>query len=580
MNAEATTKLLYAKDDSVPHQRASQGKTPSKRDLEKFLQQKVIHSNKFYRKREKIVTEIFSSERRYQEQLKVVVDLFMTPLRARGILPDQVFRTIFGDLTAIQSVNKELLAHMEETSIGTAFLQLAPYMRLYCTYANDFDRAMLTLQEWERKTSEFSKFLQEQEGKEACRSLALPAFLITPVQRVPRYKLLLEQLVDHTPPSFEDYKNIKEAAQMMGEVALGINEYIRENENLEKMLSIQQRLTGVDTPRILVPGRKFIREGPLMKVSRKGFGSRERMFFLFSDMLIYAKPNVTIERPLSPKTYLCRQVIPLGLCDVQLVLGQKRAVETGALFKLQYGDEHLLLYSTNHQEALAWIDALKGAIDTHIGNTSSLQRTSAVATETISQTLSPKTPSTPFPYSLRSRPRSKVFDDIMNTPRSQPDCLYPMRSKSVPASSKGMSLPADTVAAYPTISYSPTKDRKTLKSRKRSRMERSFSPFARKKGRKSKRYKKKRLEHGPLPLKRENVENTPSVYHDAQSDLPDGDTTHDFTFHTILEEKEALPTLKRDNPRRRSYRNYEEGEEVLKNLGSSYAEQNSLCVIL
>ncbi|PIK39023.1 putative rho guanine nucleotide exchange factor 39 [Apostichopus japonicus] len=122
------------------------GKDTIKRDLEKFLQQKVIHSNKFYRKREKIVTEIFSSERRYQEQLKVVVDLFMTPLRARGILPDQVFRTIFGDLTAIQSVNKELLAHMEETSIGTAFLQLAPYMRLYCTYANDFDRAMLTLQ--------------------------------------------------------------------------------------------------------------------------------------------------------------------------------------------------------------------------------------------------------------------------------------------------------------------------------------------------------------------------------------------------------------------------------------------------
>lgn len=70
------------------------------------------------------------------------------------------------------------------------------------------------------------------------------------------------------------------------------------------------------------------------QVSRKGFGSRERMFFLFSDMLIYAKPNVTIERPLSPKTYLCRQVIPLGLCDVQLVLGQKRAVETGALFKV------------------------------------------------------------------------------------------------------------------------------------------------------------------------------------------------------------------------------------------------------
>lgn len=70
----------------------------------------------------------------------------MTPLRARGILPEQVFRTIFGDLTAIQAVNKELLAHMEELSIGKAFLKLSPYLRLYCTYANNFDKAMLTLQ--------------------------------------------------------------------------------------------------------------------------------------------------------------------------------------------------------------------------------------------------------------------------------------------------------------------------------------------------------------------------------------------------------------------------------------------------
>ncbi|PIK39022.1 putative rho guanine nucleotide exchange factor 39 [Apostichopus japonicus] len=200
---------------------------------------------------------------------------------------------------------------------------------------------------------------------------------------------------------------------MMGEVALGINEYIRENENLEKMLSIQQRLTGVDTPRILVPGRKFIREGPLMKVSRKGFGSRERICFLFFRHAHLRQAERHDRETAVAKDLSLSSSHPVGTLRRSTGPGQKRAVETGALFKLQYGDEHLLLYSTNHQEALAWIDALKGAIDTHIGDTSSLQRTSTVATETISQTLSPKTPSTPFPYSLRPRPRSKVFDDIM-----------------------------------------------------------------------------------------------------------------------------------------------------------------------
>lgn len=551
------------------------GKDTIRRDLEQFLQEKVVPSNRFYRKREKIVTEIFASERRYQEQLRVIVDVFMTPLRSRGIIPDGVFKTIFGDLTAIQAVNKELLAHMEETSIGTAFLQLAPYLRLYCTYANNFDKAMITLQEWERKMADFSRFLREQEGKEDCRSLSLHAFLITPVQRVPRYKLLLEQLLDHTPPSNEDYMKIKEAAQMMGDVTMGINEYIREHENFEKMLNIQQRLTGANAPRILVPGRRFIREGTLMKVSRKGFGSHERMFFLFSDILVYAKPILTIERPLAARTFACREVIPLQECNVQLILGETKAADSGAVFKLIYGANSLLLYSSNNQDAHGWIKDIKGAIGTLVDNEASLRRTSSVALEALAQTLPPNSSLTPYRYALRPRNRTKIFENVVNTPGSQPDSLYPLRSQVTQADSK------DSVEENSTKVTSLTpKAKKTPGSKRRPRRDRSYSPFARKKGRKSDRCKRKRLERGPLPLKREqNVENTPSVYHDALSDLPDADQTGDFTFHTILEEN--ISTFARNHPRRRSYKSYEDSEEIPDSLGSSMAEaSSSSCIIL
>ncbi|XP_063960592.1 rho guanine nucleotide exchange factor 39-like isoform X2 [Lytechinus pictus] len=309
-----------------------ESKEAIKQDLEKFFQERFSRGDKMERKREKVLTEIFASERRYLEQLDIIITHFIKPLRQSRIVPENDIRIMFGDITAIQAINKELLAHMEEMSIGEAFLQLAPYIKLYSTYANNFEKAIDLLQEWESKAANFVRFLRETEKKDQCRSLSLHALLITPIQRVPRYKLLLKQLLDHTPSSHEDYTKIKDALQNISEVTQGINEYIREHENFQKMLDIQNSIGG-KAPKLIIPGRKFIKEGPLMKVTKNGSGSHERMFFLFSDVLLYAKHNMSLERPLLAKPYTCSSVIKLDDCKVDLVLGEQKIDGAGALFK-------------------------------------------------------------------------------------------------------------------------------------------------------------------------------------------------------------------------------------------------------
>ena len=49
-------------------------------------------------------------------------------------------------MEAIQAVNRELLSHMETLGLGDAFLALAPFIKLYSTYANNFAKAQATLQ--------------------------------------------------------------------------------------------------------------------------------------------------------------------------------------------------------------------------------------------------------------------------------------------------------------------------------------------------------------------------------------------------------------------------------------------------
>ena len=62
------------------------------------------------------------------------------------ILPQNALNTIFSNVEAIQAVNRELLSHMETLGLGDAFLAMAPFIKLYSTYANNFAKAQVELQ--------------------------------------------------------------------------------------------------------------------------------------------------------------------------------------------------------------------------------------------------------------------------------------------------------------------------------------------------------------------------------------------------------------------------------------------------
>ena len=58
-----------------------------------------------------------------------------------------------------------------------------------------------------------------------------------------------------------------EAVRQVSDVANHINEHIKQQDNFMRMLAIQKTLACPVGPRILVPGRIFIKEGQLKKVS-------------------------------------------------------------------------------------------------------------------------------------------------------------------------------------------------------------------------------------------------------------------------------------------------------------------------
>ena len=137
--------------------------------------------------RQKAIHEVISSEKTYLNHLETVEEFFMKSVREKGLLPNSDFATIFGDIPSIIQVNRELLHALEKSNdrIGKVFLELAPYLKFYSTYANDFQSAVKLVEYWTEKNKAFRTLINNQESRPEVKH-KLNALLITPIQRIPR----------------------------------------------------------------------------------------------------------------------------------------------------------------------------------------------------------------------------------------------------------------------------------------------------------------------------------------------------------------------------------------------------------
>lgn len=75
---------------------------------------------------------------------------FVRPIKEMNLLPKSKFSSIFGDIEPLYNLNRtfyeEMLSQENKGNIGNAFLKIAPYLKLYSTYAHDYEIALKLLQ--------------------------------------------------------------------------------------------------------------------------------------------------------------------------------------------------------------------------------------------------------------------------------------------------------------------------------------------------------------------------------------------------------------------------------------------------
>ena len=127
---------------------------------------------------------------------------------------------------------------------------------------------------------EFRKFLDLKKNNPKYRGLTIDSFLIKPIQRLPKYVILLKDLVKHTPDWHPDYQNIQKFLMTIEQVNCHNNESM--NKLLKDLkLSELERNLGIQ---LISPGREFVCEEAVnILVNNKIKGI---LVYLFTDLLL------------------------------------------------------------------------------------------------------------------------------------------------------------------------------------------------------------------------------------------------------------------------------------------------------
>lgn len=102
--------------------------------------------------------------------------------------------------------------------------------------------------------------------------LNLEGYLLLPIQRIPRYRLMLEELRRSTPLPYDYMEDqLDRALNEISSLANNMNEGKREAEARRKLVNWQSRIRGKFPSPLVQPHRRLIMDGPLMltRVVRK-----------------------------------------------------------------------------------------------------------------------------------------------------------------------------------------------------------------------------------------------------------------------------------------------------------------------
>lgn len=277
-------------------------------------EQKLIDIANSERVRQLIRHELITTEISYIKGLKTLLFEFIEHIFNEKLMNVKYKTKIISNLPQILLFHEQLLVELQtQSSVAKVFNAQADYFKMYVEYIKEY-QSVMDIFASEKNNSQLNEYLRLKRKEKK----PLINYLILPIQRLPRYILLLQDLKRKTPSSHREYDEIVSALHKIHSTTQFINEREREIENMSQCMfsficiyhylcfiyigfQIMSSLRNLKIENFVQAHRKFLNQFVFRKIINKR-KMRIRQFFVFSDLVIVANMKWKVKEVLYIRT--------------------------------------------------------------------------------------------------------------------------------------------------------------------------------------------------------------------------------------------------------------------------------------
>nr|XP_008120244.1 PREDICTED: rho guanine nucleotide exchange factor 11 isoform X4 [Anolis carolinensis] len=343
--------------------------------------------------RQEVINELFVTEASHLRILRVMDVVFYQRMKKENLISREELGLIFPNLPEVIEIHNSLSEAMKKLredgpvvkEIGDLMLsrfdgvareEIQQVAADFCAYQS---AALELIKTKKRKETRFQLFMQEAESNPQCRRLQLKDLIISEMQRLTKYPLLLENIIKYTHGETSEHQKLCRARDQCREILRYVNEAVKRAENQHRLEAYQKRLDATSLERTSNPlaaefknldlrSRRMIHEGLLSwRISKDK--TVDLHVLLLEDLL------VLLQRQDEKLVLKCHSKMALGSSDIKQtfspvlklnsVLIRSVATDKRALFIIctsELGPQIYELAASTSSEKNTWMGLLDEAV--------------------------------------------------------------------------------------------------------------------------------------------------------------------------------------------------------------------------
>ncbi|XP_072321570.1 uncharacterized protein [Eucyclogobius newberryi] len=270
-------------------------------------------------KRQDIIYELMQTEMHHIRTLRILSEVYSKGLQKEMQLEAQTLDILFPALDELLELHTQYLLRLLERrrgcqqeggatdeaviihSIGDIVLSQfsgsngESMKRVYGKFCSCHNEAVNFYKDLLTKDKRFKIFIKKKMSSSIVRRLGIPECILLVTQRITKYPVLVQRLLQHTKEDSEDYDDLTEALRLVKEVITAVDGKVHEHEKRRRLKDFHGRL---DTKSIMMikSGQIFAREdllrrrlvhdGPLQLKNSQG-RLKEVHALLLSDVFVF-----------------------------------------------------------------------------------------------------------------------------------------------------------------------------------------------------------------------------------------------------------------------------------------------------